>query len=33
MIELAYGENITETLPKDELLGEMISAGLIYIRP
>ncbi|GLK79621.1 ferredoxin--NADP reductase [Methylopila turkensis] len=28
--ELAYGETITETLPKDELLGEMISAGLIY---
>ena len=28
--ELAYGETITDTLPKDELLGEMISAGLIY---
>lgn len=28
--ELAYGETITETLPKDELLGEMISAGLVY---
>ena len=28
--ELAYGETITETLPKDELLGEMISEGLIY---
>jgi ferredoxin/flavodoxin---NADP+ reductase len=28
--ELAYGDTITEGLPKDELLGEMISEGLIY---
>jgi ferredoxin--NADP+ reductase len=28
--ELAYGETITQTLPNDELLGEMISGGLIY---
>jgi ferredoxin--NADP+ reductase len=28
--ELAYGEMITEHLPKDELLGEYISNQLIY---
>ena len=28
--ELAYGETITESLPKHEFLGEMISAQLIY---
>jgi ferredoxin/flavodoxin---NADP+ reductase len=28
--ELAYGEMITETLPKDELLGEMVRNQLIY---
>lgn len=28
--ELAYGDTITNALPNDELLGEMISAGLIY---
>jgi ferredoxin/flavodoxin---NADP+ reductase len=28
--ELAYGETITETLPKHELLGEMISQQLVY---
>jgi ferredoxin--NADP+ reductase len=28
--ELAYGEMITETLPKDEMLGEMVSNQLIY---
>lgn len=28
--ELAYGETITETLPKHEFLGEMISNQLIY---
>ncbi|WP_342362852.1 ferredoxin--NADP reductase [Terrarubrum flagellatum] len=28
--ELAYGERITEQLPKDELIGEYISQQLIY---
>ena len=28
--ELAYGEMITETLPKDELIGEYIQNQLIY---
>ena len=28
--ELAYGERITEELPKDELIGEMVSAQLVY---
>jgi ferredoxin/flavodoxin---NADP+ reductase len=28
--ELAYGEMITETLPKDEMLGEMVRSQLIY---
>jgi ferredoxin--NADP+ reductase len=28
--ELAYGETITETLPRHEFLGEMISRQLIY---
>jgi ferredoxin--NADP+ reductase len=28
--ELAYGETITEDLPKDELIGELVSEGLIY---
>ncbi|GLK67174.1 ferredoxin--NADP reductase [Hansschlegelia plantiphila] len=28
--ELAYGDTITEALPKDELIGELISNGLIY---
>lgn len=28
--ELAYGETIREHLPKDELIGEYIQAGLIY---
>jgi ferredoxin--NADP+ reductase len=28
--ELAYGEMITETLPKDELIGEYIRNQLIY---
>ena len=28
--ELAYGETITRSLPNDELLGEMISTGLVY---
>jgi ferredoxin--NADP+ reductase len=28
--ELAYGDTITQGLPQDELLGEMISAGLVY---
>lgn len=28
--ELAYGEHITEHLPKDEFLGEMIANQLIY---
>ena len=28
--ELAYGDTITQGLPKDELLGEMIAAGLVY---
>ena len=28
--ELAYGETITDTLPKHEFLGEMISNQLIY---
>ncbi len=28
--ELAYGDTITDALPKDELIGELISNGLIY---
>ena len=28
--ELAYGELLSETLPNDELIGEMIRDGLIY---
>jgi ferredoxin--NADP+ reductase len=28
--ELAYGDTITETLPQDELIGDMIRAQLIY---
>ncbi|SFS61607.1 Oxidoreductase NAD-binding domain-containing protein, partial [Methylobacterium sp. yr668] len=28
--ELAYGETITETLPRHEFLGEMISNQLVY---
>src|SRR5690349_23428129 len=28
--ELAYGEMITETLPKDELIGELVRNQLIY---
>ena len=28
--ELAYGEMITETLPRDDLLGGMVSSQLIY---
>ena len=28
--ELAYGERITEELPKDELIGEMVSSQLVY---
>ncbi|WP_375458364.1 ferredoxin--NADP reductase [uncultured Enterovirga sp.] len=28
--ELAYGEMITETLPKDELIGELIAEKLLY---
>ena len=28
--ELAYGEQIQETLPKDEMIGELISQQLIY---
>jgi ferredoxin--NADP+ reductase len=28
--ELAYGDTITQGLPQDELLGEMISACLVY---
>jgi ferredoxin--NADP+ reductase len=28
--ELAYGDAIQTTLPKDELIGEMLAAGLIY---
>ena len=28
--ELAYGELITEGLPNDELIGELVSQGLIY---
>lgn len=28
--ELAYGEMITETLPKDDVLGDLVSSQLIY---
>jgi ferredoxin/flavodoxin---NADP+ reductase len=28
--ELAYGELVTEELPKDELIGELIREGLVY---
>lgn len=28
--ELAYGERITQELPKDELIGEMVSNQLVY---
>ncbi len=28
--ELAYGETIQETLPKDEMIGDLVRAGLVY---
>jgi ferredoxin--NADP+ reductase len=28
--ELAYGETITEALPNDELIGELVREGLVY---
>ena len=28
--ELAYGDMIRDTLPKDELIGELVSGGLVY---